>query len=225
MDFSCALILGDMKVPKVLSLEEIDERQEIETRKTMNKWKDSLQKRPENINAFYKKYSEELLNLPHIDTRNRKKLYFLVNINLIVSHIYKMLFKGYTVSQIRKMLPKAYTINKIGYDLWRLERNIIEPTNRAIGYWGAKMEDYGPVIEGAIKRHEKSERKEEELLKLCEEYGIYNAKDFRKNKPKRNKFIEDAKKILDVSERRILDYLKIIELSEQEIITKPREKG
>lgn len=165
-------------------------------RNCIGELKDFLNEESGNLFGFLNVYLEKMWN---IEISDRDNLCVLANLNI-------------AISQIHELLSNGKKIDKNEHEIWYLEKEVLARSNKIMGYWLSKMEDYKPVIEGAIKRKQISSKKVKELLKLCEESGIYCAKDFDKNKLIRQKFMTNAKNRLNVSsERRVLDYLKIIE--------------
>jgi hypothetical protein len=213
MSLCCAIAFNDPEVmdtihPYRFSLDKDKKILEKALKKCTKEVKDFLSAKRENLFEFFNIYSD---NLWDMKIAERDNLTNLANLNI-------------AFSQICRMLSKGYEINKDEYKFWHIEKAIIEQSNKIMGYWTAKLGDYRHVIEGAITRKRISSRKVNELLKVCKEYEIYCAKDFNKNKRIRQKFMTDAKDRLNVfSERRVLDYLKMIE-PHKEILTKSREK-
>lgn len=180
---------------KELVLEEYDiDIVKKSVKEAQNQIQKYLRENHESLSVFSEGFIQLSLDMEHIEDPGN--ILILANANLALSEIYRL-------------FPKGIKTNKSEYELWNIEQKLIERSYKTLGYWVAKTEDYAPVLEANIKRRQKTQRKFREFVKICVEYKIYSAEDFKGDKSKRQKFFDEVKEKLDLfSERRILDYLK-----------------
>lgn len=178
-------------------------------REAQNQMQKCIRESQENLSVFSGGFINQSLDMEHIEDPDN--MIILGNANLAFSEIHRLLSKGKET-------------NKSEYELWNIEQELIERSNRVLGYWAAKAEDYGPVLEASIKRRQKTQKKFEDFVKVCVKHKIYSAEDFKGDRSKRQEFFDEVKGKLDLfSERRVLDYLKDFQekLAKGEIIRVP----
>jgi hypothetical protein len=149
--------------------------------------------------------------LDGLDKRDRDTVLFLANINFFISELYRLLAN-----------ERCGISKESEYPLWKIEQDVLSASDQAIGYWAGKVEGLIPIIQGAMKRKNISSKKRTGMLSICKKHEIYSSEDLKKDKARRQKFMDDAKNTLSLfSERRVLEYLKMIK-PQMEIIVQSR---
>jgi hypothetical protein len=140
---------------------------------------------------FIKDLEENFKNISDVDITNPDNLLLLANVSSAIGSIHHL----------------EYRIEDFNLEI--LGQEVLERSNRALGYWTAETDRLWSIQKGAMKRREITKRKLESLRAICKKYNIYCAKDLKNG---REIFMAEAKHALELqSERRIEEYLKEIE--------------
>lgn len=180
MAFYCALAMGKIEIQ--IDLDEQKPLIEKALQEDIKEVKKFLSEKPENLPVFFDINFEELQSVKYSE---QNILYICANTNI-------------AFSQILKALSNMRIKKEVEYELWNKEQDILLKSNRAMGYWTAKMESYKGVLKGnntiKLQEQKKIEAVRKAYIKFINSHDNSTVKNTL-SKLSKNKMAEQVLKI------------------------------